>query len=162
MLVESLAVLALYLSPQVALPPGPVQIEQGACPITETRGCFVGTDPPVIWLSPGTGRFTALHEIGHLFDVRVLNDSDRREFMGVMRLPGPWWRFEEGTVVATEASPGEVFADAYANCAMALHATLSAGRWANYSAVTMPRSDIYHPTRAQYRRVCALIRRAAR
>jgi hypothetical protein len=84
------------------------------------------------------------HEVGHVFDLNVLNRSERRRFkriVGVRR--GGWFR--------GEPRPSEMFADAYAACAFhrRIGRTLSRTRYG------------YRATPRRHARACALIRSAA-
>ena len=85
-----------------------------------------------------------LHELGHLFDLRVMNNQDRGRFRKVMRAPRRrWW---QGKIPLAEQ-----FAEAYSFCAR-YRRPIAIGRFATYD---------YSPTRSQHRKVCAVIVDAA-
>ena len=84
-----------------------------------------------------------LHELGHLFDLRVMNNRDR--FRRIMRAARrKWW--------AGRIPLAEQFAEAYSFCAR-YRRIVSIGRYASYH---------YSPSRGQHRSVCSLIVAAAR
>jgi hypothetical protein len=85
------------------------------------------------------------HELGHVFDLTVLNRRERRAFKRVMHFSSRRRWF--GGV----RPPSEWFADGYALCAR----RRSIGRRIRRSAYG------YSPTRRQHASVCRLIRRAA-
>jgi hypothetical protein len=93
----------------------PYYAEQGAhssCADTETN---------VVYLSPGDGRWTKLHELGHLFDAQYLTDTTRAWMTTALGIPAgtPWWgETGIGLSGAQHTSPGEQFADIYAMCAL--------------------------------------------
>ena len=75
-----------------------------------------------------------LHELGHLFDIRVMNNGDRARFRKVMRKPRRrWW--------AGKRPLAEQFAKAYSFCARYTR-PVAIGRYASYG---------YSPTRGQQR-----------
>jgi hypothetical protein len=69
---------------------------------------------PDIYLEPGATQFMLWHERAHLFDAQVLTDEDRAWFTRLLKMDGPW---DQGTGTGTRG-PSEVFADAYAACAL--------------------------------------------
>jgi hypothetical protein len=87
-----------------------------------------------------------LHELGHLFDLRKLNNSDRGRFRRILRQPKTrqWWK---GTIPLAEQ-----FAEAYSFCAR-YRTIVSIARFATYH---------YRPTSRQHVSACTLMRRAAR
>ena len=132
----------------VPLVRGRVQIRRTGCPgRPELVGCVFSARPRVMYLRPSGVRAPRLvfyHELGHVFDIRVLNSRERRRFkriMGIRR--GGWY--------GGALPPSEWFADAYAACADSL------ARWRGANATWYG----YRPSRAQHLRTCALIRRAA-
>jgi hypothetical protein len=84
-----------------------------------------------------------LHELGHVFDLSVLDDRDRARFGTIMHRPGwEWW---------TGRTPlAEWFAEGYSWCA----------RYARMASVGRHTLYRYRPTKTEYTRVCALIRSA--
>lgn len=116
-------------------------IHTAECPHFPSGGsCAVGAE---IWISPRASRFTAAHELGHAFDVLALQASTREWLTPRLGFPaGTPWDADSEDLAPIE--PAEVFADAYAHCALG----------------TRPRGLIvygYLPGRAQHRRVCNAI-----
>lgn len=132
-------------------------------------GCHVDEDPtqvsfvpraciqtaggkPLAWFHHNPDRLAVVHETGHLFDSRM-SDAVRWRFAQLMHydtwatnpgaadMSGWWWQAEQpqGNVAA------ELFADAYANCAI----------WRGWYWV----DGEWMPNRRQYRQVCAMIHR---
>jgi hypothetical protein len=129
----------------VPTPPGVVTVHLGACPggpawgaacaVPETRSMHLGPE--------GRDPVTVLHELGHLFDDLVLDDTDRTAFAGIMRRRGAW-------LAAASTNPlHEQFAEAYALCAR--YPRLRATRLGMYGYIATPR---------RHARVCAFIRAA--
>ena len=118
------------------------------CPaLPRAAGCVYRRRPRTIYIRPGVRRprSVLLHELGHLFDLRVMNNRDRGGFRRIMRAPRrKWW---EGKVPLAEQ-----FAEAYSFCA----------RYARIVSIAPYASYDYGPTRSQHRKVCALIVAAAR
>jgi hypothetical protein len=86
-----------------------------------------------------------LHELGHLFDLRVMNNGDRGRFRRIMHAARrKWW--------AGRIPLAEQFAEAYSFYAR-YRRIASIGRYASYH---------YSPSRGQHRSVCRLIVAAAR
>jgi hypothetical protein len=127
---------------------GRVTVRLQRCPaLPRAAGCVYRRRPRTIYIKPGVRRprSVLLHELGHLFDLRVMNNRDRGRFRKVMRAPRrKWW---QGKIPLAEQ-----FAEAYSFCAR-YPRIASIGRYASYS---------YDPSRGQHRRVCALIVAAAR
>jgi hypothetical protein len=123
--------------------PGAVAVDPHACPGSEYDSCW---DATVIHLPTARGvdvRWTLMHELGHVFDDRVLTPADRSAFKRVIRYSGAWTTGDEPA--------GERFAEAYAGCAIYAHAPYG-GLQGQYGYAAGPDT---------FRRVCALIRRAA-
>jgi hypothetical protein len=101
--------------------------------------------PRVVYLKRGlAGQHVLLHELGHVFDLNVMTDTDRARFRAIMHRPAwQWW--------AGRTPLAEWFAEGYSWCAR-YRRVVSVTRYALYG---------YHPTSTQYGRVCALIRSAA-
>jgi hypothetical protein len=126
---------------------GPVTVRVQRCPaLPRAAGCVYRRRSRTIFITPGVGRPRAvlLHELGHLFDLRVMNNGDRGRFRRVMRAPRrKWW---QGKIPLAEQ-----FAEAYSFCAR-YNRPIAIGRFATYD---------YSPTRGQHRMVCQLIVDAA-
>jgi hypothetical protein len=126
---------------------GRIQIVRARCPArTRFVACVYSAHPRRIYIRAGLhdARYVLYHELGHVFDLRVLNDQERRAFRRIMRLgKRRWWRGRQ--------PPAELFAEGYADCAR-FGRLRSARRSSVYG---------YAPTRAQHRAVCRLIERAA-
>jgi hypothetical protein len=134
---------AIVAASKVPTAPGTVVVDLHACPGTEYDGCW---DTTVLHLPTARGvdlRWTLMHELGHVFDDRVLTPADRVAFKRAIRYPAPW---------TTGAEPaGERFAEAYAGCAIYSRAPYG-GLQGEYGYQAGPET---------FRRVCELIRRAA-
>ncbi len=126
---------------------GRLQIVRSACPgYPEFAGCVNSRRPRRVYLQPGAARLRGLyyHEVGHVFDLVVLNGRERRAFKRIIGArKGGWFRGNPG--------PSELFADAYAACS--LHRRL--GRRLSRTAYG------YRATPRRHARACALMRRAA-
>lgn len=83
-----------------------------------------------------------LHELGHQWDFRKMDNADRRSIKQALNLKGYWWNFDDWT------PPGEIFAEAYAWCGVHIRPT----------AKTLTAYG-YHPSIATYEAVCAAILR---
>jgi hypothetical protein len=134
---------AIVAASKVPTAPGTVVVDLHACPGTEYDGCW---DTTILHLPTARGvdlRWTLLHELGHVFDDRVLTAADRAAFKRVIRYSGAW---------STGDQPaGERFAEAYAGCALYPRAPYG-GLQGQYGYTAGPQT---------FRRVCGLIRRAA-
>jgi len=126
---------------------GRVVVRLARCPARPSAaGCVYTRRPRTIWLRPGTAdpRGVLLHELGHVFDLTVMNNRDRGRFRRIMRRAhASWWR---GSLPLAEQ-----FAEAYSWCA----------RYARIVSIARYSSYRYRPTSRQHRAVCRLIRRAA-
>ena len=133
------------LVPTVA---GQVTIKLSGCPgLPKAAGCVYTEKPRVVYLRRDIRhpRAVLLHELGHVYDLTVMSNSDRGAFRKIMRRPhAQWWR---GRIPLAEW-----FAEAYSWCA----------RYARIASVDDYAIYSYDPTPAQHRATCALIRRAAR
>jgi hypothetical protein len=133
---------------KVPLPPGRVQIRHVACPMgLAFAGCVFTARPRVLYLKPGLHqtRRVFLHELGHVFDLTVLNARERRRFKRIVGIHRSGW-FLGGL------PPAEWFADGYAACAMRLRLR---------GALT-PTPYGYAPSKRRHARVCRLIVSAAK
>src|SRR6478609_10960616 len=126
---------------------GRITLRLGGCPaLPRAAGCVYREHPRTIYLRAGLRRprSVLLHEMGHLFDLRVMNNGDRGRFRTIMRAPRRrWW--------AGRIPLAEQFAEAYSFCAR-YRRIVSIARYSSYD---------YRPSRTQHKRACALIVRAA-
>lgn len=126
---------------------GRVTLKLTGCPaLPRAAGCVYRKRPRTIYMRAGLRRprSVLLHEMGHLFDLRVMNNRDRGHFRTVMRArKRAWW---SGRIPLAEQ-----FAEAYSFCGR-YRTIVSIARYSNYH---------YRPTRKQHAKVCALIVRAA-
>ena len=131
----------------VPLVRGRVQIRRSACPGNPLFvGCVFTARPRTLYLRHDVRapRLVLYHELGHIFDIRVLNGRERRAFKRIAGIRARGW-------YAGALPPAEWFADAYSACAARLRLWRQA-RSSSYG---------YSPTRRQHMRACRLIRRAA-
>jgi hypothetical protein len=132
---------------KVPLVRGRVQIRRQSCPgHPELAGCVFTARPRTFYMRPSARdpRTVLYHELGHAFDLRVLNQRERGAFKRIVGIRRRGWF--NGAL-----PPAEWFADAYAGCAYRVQLRRPARRTA-YG---------YRPTRRQHARVCLLIRKAA-
>jgi hypothetical protein len=127
---------------------GRVTVRLARCPdLPRAAGCVYTKRPRVIWLRPGSGdaRGALLHELGHVFDLLIMSNSDRAAVKRILRRPArqPWWRGRNPVA--------EHFAEGYSWCA----------RYGRIRSLRGYASYRYDPSPAQHRKLCALIRRAA-
>jgi hypothetical protein len=126
---------------------GQVIVKLTGCPgYPRSAGCVFTGAPRVIYLKRKLDhpRSTLLHELGHVYDLTVLNNSDRARFRRIMRSHLKWW--------AGKPPLAERFAEGYSWCA----------RYARIASIRRYAIYHYHPTAKQHREVCALIKSAAR
>jgi hypothetical protein len=136
------------LRAKVPLPSGRVRILRLPCPLNAAfAGCVYTARPRLVYMRPGLHepRRILYHELGHVFDLTVLNNRERTDFKRIVGIRRAGW-FQGGL------PPAEWFGDGYALCAM--HLRLH-GR---------PRSSPYGyaPSPRAHARVCRLIRSAAK
>jgi hypothetical protein len=132
---------------KVPLPKGRVQIIRGRCPgHPNYDACVITRRPRRIYMAVQLShpRRLLYHELGHVFDLRVLNDRERRGFKKIMGIRRKGW-FRGGM------PPAEAFADGYQRCA---YRTRILAREA-------PSPYGFRPSVRQHRRICLLISRAA-
>jgi hypothetical protein len=126
---------------------GRVTVRMGGCPaLPRAAGCVYRSRPRTIYLRSGLQRprSVLLHEMGHLFDLRVMNNSDRGRFRKILRAhKRRWW--------AGKIPLAEQFAEAYSFCAR-YNRIVSIARYSNYQ---------YRPTRRQHAKICTLIVKVA-
>jgi hypothetical protein len=128
---------------RVPTAPGTVVVDLAPCPGSAYEACWDAAGLHVPIARGVDVRWTLMHELGHVFDDRVLIGADRAAFKRVIRYPGAWM---------TGAEPaGERFAEAYAGCAIYSRAPYG-GLDGEYGYTAGPQT---------FARACALIRRAA-
>jgi hypothetical protein len=124
-----------------------VRVRVRRCPARPaTAGCVYTRRPRTIFVRPRLRdpRGVLLHELGHVFDLTVMNNRDRGGFRRIMgRRSAKWWRGSEPLA--------EQFAEAYSWCA----------RYARIVSIARYSSYEYRPTARQHRRICKLVRAAA-
>jgi len=126
---------------------GRVRVRLQRCPARPSAaGCVYTRRPRTVFLRPRLRdpRGVLLHELGHVFDLKVMNNRDRGVFRRLMhRRAARWWK---------GAHPlAEQFAEAYSWCA----------RYARIVSIARYSSYEYRPKARQHKRICALVRRAA-
>jgi hypothetical protein len=89
-------------------------------------------------------RWALYHELGHVFDFRVLNNKERRGFRRIMGIRENRW-------FGGRRRAAELFGEGYASCA----------RFGSRRAPRRRSVYGYAPTTRQHRATCRLIRRAA-
>ena len=126
---------------------GRITLKLGGCPaLPRAAGCVYRKRPRTIYLRSGLRRprSVLMHELGHLYDLRVLNNRDRGSFRRIMRArKRAWWK--------GEIPLAEQFAEAYSFCAR-YRKIVSISRYSTYE---------YRPSRRQHAKVCGLILAAA-
>jgi hypothetical protein len=127
---------------------GRVTVRRKACPaLPKAAGCVYPRKPRVVWLRPGAGdpHGALLHELGHVFDLLVMNGADRAKVKRIFDRPArrAWWRGRRPLA--------EWFAEGYSWCA----------RYRRISSLRRYASYGYDPTSRQHTRLCAVIRQAA-
>ena len=126
---------------------GRITVRLTGCPaLPRAAGCVYRKRPRTIYLRRGLRRprSVLLHELGHLFDLRVMNNGDRKRFRKVLGASKRrWW--------AGKIPLAEQFAEGYSFCAR-YSRIVSIARYSNYH---------YRPTRRQHAKICALIVKAA-
>jgi len=128
---------------------GRVTLRLTGCPgLPHALGCVYASRPREVYLRRDVRdpHAVLLHELGHVYDLTVLSDSDRVSVRAIFGMPAgrKWW--SGSTPLA------EWFAEGYSWCA----------RQARISSVRGAALYRYDPSPAQHRELCALIRRAAR
>jgi hypothetical protein len=154
LLIAALAVVPAHRHETLPSPPH-VKIVVGRPP-GWTGPFTAASDGHTIWRARHVDRFTLEHELGLLFDEQVLTNADRRYFMRLMRLRGPWTQAYETTLGQRQGgarSPEEWFADWYANARMRCGPSL--GSCWTYGYADSPTWD------RQFKRFLWRVRRAA-
>jgi hypothetical protein len=132
----------------VPLVPGPIRVHLRGCPYDRSfGGCVYNNRLRAIYLDgrlrPARRKALLFHELGHLYDFRVMNERDRRAFKRIFRTRRSWWR--------GNPKLAELFAEAYSWCA----------RYRRIRDIRAFAFYGYDPSPRQHLRACALIRRAA-
>jgi hypothetical protein len=133
---------------KVPLVRGRIVIRRTLCPAGPgLAGCVFTARPRILYLAPRLfePRRLFYHELGHTFDLLVLNQRERRRFKLIVGIRRSGW-FRGGL------PPAEWFADGYASCA--LHVRVR--------RAIRPTPYGYAPSPRRHARVCALIRAAAK
>ena len=133
---------------KVPLVRGRIVIRRTLCPMGPVfAGCVFPARPRVLYMRPSLRepRRILYHELGHTFDLLVLNRRERRRFKRIVGIRRHGW-FSGGL------PPAEWFADGYASCAVRLR----------LRRVMRPTPYGYSATPRRHARVCSLIRSAAR
>ena len=78
---------------------GRITLKLSGCPaLPRAAGCVYRKRPRTIYLRSGLRRprSVLMHELGHLYDLRVLNNRDRGRFRRIMRArKRAWWKGED-------------------------------------------------------------------
>jgi hypothetical protein len=160
------ALLLLALTPAAAgaaIPRTPpyVTVIHASCPDAPTSDPASCADPAdaTIYLMRGSDQFARQHELGHLYDAELLDDTERAAITPLLGAPAgtPWTRDD----CVQHLCPNEMVADAYAACRLGLEPQpfrrhgrrISTGWQTSYG---------YSPaTNRRHARTCAAISRAA-
>jgi hypothetical protein len=133
---------------QVPLVRGRVRVLRSACPGEPSfAGCLFAARPRTLYLRRDIRdpRGSFYHELGHGFDLLVLNNRERREFKRIVGIRRRGW-------FHGDLPPVEWFADGYAECAR---------RGPSIRRRLQPTPYGYAPSRRQHTDICRLILRAA-
>ncbi len=128
---------------------GRVTMRLTGCPaLPHAAGCVYANRPRVVYLRRDVRdpHAVLLHELGHVYDLTVLSDRDRSSVRAIFGVPAGrrWW--------SGQTPLAEWFAEGYSWCA----------RQSRISSIRGAALYRYDPTPSQHRRLCSLIRRAAR
>jgi hypothetical protein len=119
------ALMTLVVAPAAGARPLPVDgltVHRESCPDYEDGGSCARPETAEIWIAPDADRFDFWHEIGHVWDERVLDDRTRAWFAHKFRRlgvqPGDPWLGDHAFYARGGGAPlaGELFADAFALC----------------------------------------------
>lgn len=131
-----------------------------AYPADVEASCVYSNRPRTIWLQPNKDwwgkEFTLFHESFHSWNMDnptspiVVNVQN--EFMRINNVSGPWWNTDAPKMAGNLAvsSPGELAADAYANCAM-----IRRHFWPDYWSSVQSLYG-WNPTKAQFLATCLM------
>lgn len=132
---------------KIPLVRGRVVIRRTVCPMgLSFAGCVFPRRPRMIYLNAHREpRRILYHELGHTFDLLVLNRRERRRFKRIVGIRRHGW-------FRGALPPAEWFADGYASCAVR----------PRLRRPVRPTPYGYSPSPRSHARVCALIRAAAK
>jgi hypothetical protein len=154
-------------------PAGALEVRMGVCPgASRAAGCWIRELGLIYLLDENP--ITAMHEMGHAFDTRNLDDGERAVLAPVLLKGATDATWSRCGVVNTpdyglreNKCPTELFGEAYAACALkALPERVelfrtrrgTVGGRGRAATSTWPFAYGYMPSLKQHRRVCALIR----
>jgi hypothetical protein len=144
---------------KVPLPPGDVTITRAECPaFPGERATCAYMDTGAIYMAE-LDRFSLAHELGHVFDARVLTEPERARLARLLGMDGAPWENGTGEHCTVDAPcPSELFADAYATCATRGDDIRPRRTRRGALVFTEVNAYGYRPTPRQHRRVCRAIR----
>ena len=125
---------------------GRVQILVIGCPARPRFvACVYARRPSRIYIRPGlrNTRWALYHELGHVFDFRVLNNRERWRFRQILGIREKRW-------FGGRRRAAELFAEGYASCA----------RFGSRRAARRHSVYGYRPSLRQHRATCRLLRQA--
>jgi hypothetical protein len=125
-----------------------VKVSLRGCPAhRDAVGCVYSTRLSTVYIDEGRAVLpaTLYHELGHLFDWRVLNNRERRRFKRLVGKPNSGW-------FGGKAPPGERFAEAYSFCA----------RFRRIKSIRGYSTYGYDPSPSEHQAACKLIKAAAK
>jgi hypothetical protein len=133
---------------KVPLPGGRIQVRRLPCPLDASlAGCVYTARPRIVYMRANLHepRRIVYHELGHVFDLTVLNMRERARFKRIVGIRRSGW-------FRGDLPPAEWFGDGYALCAshLRLHRRPRATPYG------------YAPSPRAHARVCRLIRSAAK
>ena len=106
----------------VTVPVVAVTIVFGNCPGSQRSCYYIPTNSvyiaPSEWTIPVMRPSLVTHELGHAYDFQVMDDGDRRLLSRWLPDRGPWRSQAPADTAAHDNSGAELFAEAYADCAM--------------------------------------------
>ena len=126
---------------------GRITLKLSGCPaLPRAAGCVYRRRPRTIYVRAGLRHPRAVlpHELGHLYDLRVMNNSDRGRFRRIMRARKRAW--------CRAGSRSRSSSPRHTRSAPATAGSVSIARYSTYD---------YRPSRRQHTRVCALVLAAA-
>jgi hypothetical protein len=127
---------------------GRVKVSLSGCPAHPSAvGCVYSTRLSTVYIDRRRAVLpaTLYHELGHLFDWRVLNNRERRRFKKLIGKSRQGW-------FKGRPQPAEQFAEAYSFCA----------RYRRIRSVRAYATYGYDPSPRAHRAICTLIRNAAK
>lgn len=127
---------------------GRITVSLDGCPSDRTSaGCVFYNRQSHVYLNRRRASLpaTLYHELGHFYDFRVLNNSDRRRFKRLVGRPRDRWS-------GGGRLPAEQFAEAYSFCA----------RYRRIKSIRAFTTYGYDPSPKQHRAACRLIVDAAK